>query len=120
TIIIRNNQEFIVIFIFMILNYCHYTFIFLALHMFSDVIVIIDANSRIRISDFFEEHGIDIFQKIKDMNLEGIIAKNKYSKYIQGTRSTDWLKIKNILTQDCLVIGYTRGEGNREGYFGSL
>jgi bifunctional non-homologous end joining protein LigD len=86
----------------------------------SDVIVIIDANSRIRISDFFEEHGIDIFQKIKSMNLEGIVAKNKYSKYIQGTRSTDWLKIKNILTQDCVIIGYTRGEGNREGYFGSL
>jgi len=85
----------------------------------SDVIAIRD-NSRIRLSDFFEEHGIAIFQKIKSLNLEGIIAKNKYSKYLQGTRSTDWLKIKNILTQDCVVIGYTRGEGNREGYFGSL
>ncbi|HEY6885457.1 MAG TPA: non-homologous end-joining DNA ligase [Nitrososphaeraceae archaeon] len=85
----------------------------------SDVIAI-SGNNRIRISDFFEEHGIAIFQKIKSLNLEGIIAKNKYSKYLQGTRSADWLKIKNILTQDCVVIGYTRGEGNREGYFGSL
>lgn len=71
-------------------------------------VIIIDANSRIRISGFFEEHGIDIFQKIKSMNLEGIIAKSKYSKYVQGARSVDWLKIKNILTQDCVVIGYTR------------
>ena len=54
------------------------------------------------------------------MNLEGIIAKNKFSKYLQGTRSRDWLKIKNIRTQDCVVIGYIRGEGNREAYFGSL
>jgi bifunctional non-homologous end joining protein LigD len=83
--------------------------------------VIIQANNnRIRISDFVEEHGIDIFQRIKNINLEGIVAKKKYSKYIQGIRSADWLKIKNIKSQDCVVIGYTRGEGNRQGYFGSL
>jgi bifunctional non-homologous end joining protein LigD len=82
--------------------------------------VIIQTNDRIRISDFVNEHGIDIFQRIKSMNLEGIVAKNKYSKYMQGARSTNWLKIKNIKSQDCVVIGYTRGEGNRRGYFGSL
>jgi len=77
-------------------------------------------NNRIRISDFVDERGIDIFQRIKSMDLEGIIAKNKYSKYIQGARSTNWLKIKDIKSQDCVVIGYTRGEGNRQRYFGSL
>jgi bifunctional non-homologous end joining protein LigD len=77
-------------------------------------------NNKIRISDFVDERGIDIFQRIKSMDLEGIIAKNKYSKYIQGARSTNWLKIKNIKSQDCVVIGYTRGEGNRQRYFGSL
>jgi bifunctional non-homologous end joining protein LigD len=83
--------------------------------------VVIQANNnKIRISDFVEEHGIDIFQRIKNINLEGIVAKKKYSKYIQGIRSADWLKIKNIKSQDCVVIGYTRGEGNRQGYFGSL
>jgi bifunctional non-homologous end joining protein LigD len=82
--------------------------------------VIVQNNNRILISDYIPERGIDIFQRIKSMDLEGIIAKNKYSKYIQGTRSTNWLKIKNIKSQDCVVIGYTRGEGNRQGYFGSL
>jgi bifunctional non-homologous end joining protein LigD len=77
-------------------------------------------NNRIQISDFVDERGIDIFQRIKSMDLEGIIAKNKYGKYIQGARSTNWLKIKNIKSQDCVVIGYTRGEGNRQGYFASL
>jgi bifunctional non-homologous end joining protein LigD len=82
---------------------------------------VIETNSRVRISDYFEgKHGIDIFDAAKRMNLEGIIAKNKFSKYLQGTRSRDWLKIKNIRTQDCVVIGYIRGEGNREAYFGSL
>ena len=54
------------------------------------------------------------------MGLEGLVAKYKSSTYKQGIRSRDWLKIKNIKTQDCVVIGYTRGEGNRENYFGSL
>ncbi|MCJ7637944.1 MAG: hypothetical protein MUO21_10685 [Nitrososphaeraceae archaeon] len=30
------------------------------------------------------------------------------------------VKIKHIKTQDCVIIGYIRGEGNRENYFGSL
>jgi bifunctional non-homologous end joining protein LigD len=75
---------------------------------------------RVRISDYIEQHGVAVFENIKNMNLEGIIAKRKNSKYIQGTRSKDWLKIKNTRTQDCVVIGYTSGEGSREKYFGSL
>jgi bifunctional non-homologous end joining protein LigD len=75
---------------------------------------------RVRISDYIEQQGVAVFENIKKMNLEGIIAKRKNSKYIQGTRSKDWLKIKNTKTQDCVVIGYTSGEGNREKYFGSL
>jgi len=75
---------------------------------------------RVRISDYNEQQGVTVFENIKKMNLEGIIAKRKNSKYIQGTRSKDWLKIKNTRTQDCVVIGYTSGEGNREKYFGSL
>jgi bifunctional non-homologous end joining protein LigD len=81
---------------------------------------VIMSNDRIRISDFIEEKGIEAFEKIKDFNLEGMMAKRKSSRYIQGTRSADWLKIKNIKTKDCIVIGFTKGEGNREGYFGSL
>ena len=56
----------------------------------------------------------------KELNLEGIIAKKKTSLYKEGTRSRDWLKIKNIKTQDCVVIGYTEGLGRRKNVFGSL
>ena len=77
-------------------------------------------NSKIRISHFVEEFGMDVFQTIKRMGLEGIIGKQRNSKYHSGIRTRDWLKIKNIKTQDCLVIGYTMGEGNRKNYFGCL
>jgi bifunctional non-homologous end joining protein LigD len=48
------------------------------------------------------------------------MAKRKSSVYREGVRSRDWLKIKNIKTQDCVVIGYTKGIGNRINLFGSL
>ena len=83
----------------------------------SEVII---ENTRIKNSDFMEEIGKKIFDSTKRMGLEGLIAKHKSSKYVQGIRSREWLKIKHIKTQDCIVIGYTRGEGNRKNYFGSL
>lgn len=77
-------------------------------------------NDKIRLSDFVEEFGTDTFETAKKMNLEGIVAKKKSSKYYSGIRSKEWFKIKNVKTQDCVIIGFTRGEGNRQGYFGSL
>jgi bifunctional non-homologous end joining protein LigD len=82
--------------------------------------VVVNKSKRVQISDFFEEIGKEVFNNVKAMNLEGVVAKNKSSRYLQGNRSGDWLKIKAVRTQDCVVIGYTRGEGNRENYFGSL
>lgn len=86
----------------------------------NDIIRKDKSNKRIKISDFIEGDGNDIFVGIKKMNLEGMVAKHKLGKYHSGSRSKEWLKIKNTKTQDCVVIGYTRGEGSREKYFGSI
>jgi bifunctional non-homologous end joining protein LigD len=82
--------------------------------------VIAEGSKRIRISEYIEEKGKALFKSVIERHLEGIVAKNKHSKYYQGVRSSAWLKIKGILTQDCIVVGYTKGEGNRQDYFGSL
>jgi bifunctional non-homologous end joining protein LigD len=52
--------------------------------------------------------------------LEGIMAKRLGSLYEPGVRSDAWLKVKAIRTCDCVVFGYTRGEGARAGSFGAL
>ncbi len=75
---------------------------------------------RIRISDYIEESGEAVFDNVVSMKLEGVVGKQKNSKYLEGARSPSWVKIKSKVTQDCAIIGYTPGEGNREGYFGSL
>jgi bifunctional non-homologous end joining protein LigD len=81
---------------------------------------ILAAKSRIRISEYVEGQGGQMFEQARSMDLEGIVAKWKHGRYLQGSRSGSWLKIKRIRTQDCVIVGYTPGEGRRESYFGSL
>lgn len=80
----------------------------------------LEVNEYIKISDYIDEKGKEILRSSKELKLEGIVAKFKNSIYREGTRSKDWLKIKNTKTQDCIIIGYTKGEGARVNYFGSL
>lgn len=73
----------------------------------------------LRESDFVEHHGNEFFIQVKRFNLEGMVAKKKDSKYIQGKRSKDWLKIKTQQVQEAVIGGYTEPRGGRVG-FGSL
>jgi bifunctional non-homologous end joining protein LigD len=52
--------------------------------------------------------------------LEGVVAKRRDSAYLPGRRSTDWLKVKNIRTQEVVIGGWKPGEGRRSGGIGSL
>ena len=49
-----------------------------------------------------------------------MVAKRKDSCYEQGLRTGSWLKIKNLKTCDCVIFGYTQGEGSRASTFGAL
>jgi len=51
-------------------------------------------------------HGIKMFEMTGKQNLEGIIAKRLDSKYYQGKKTKDWLKIKNMLDDDFIICGY--------------
>jgi bifunctional non-homologous end joining protein LigD len=51
---------------------------------------------------------------------EGVVAKRRTSTYRPGRRSPDWVKIKNIRTQEVVVGGWRPGQGRREGTIGSL
>lgn len=72
------------------------------------------------ISNPIREHGIQYYEIAVKRDLEGIIAKKLSSTYQPGTRSYDWLKIKRVKSCDCVIFGYTIGEGAREDTFGAL
>jgi ATP-dependent DNA ligase len=72
-----------------------------------------------RVSEVVEE-GAAFFEAVKEMGLEGIMAKQRSGTYLPGKRSDSWLKIKTRQTLECAIIGYTRGRGDREKSFGAL
>jgi len=72
-----------------------------------------------RVSEAVEE-GEELFRAAGTMGLEGIMAKVRTSPYQPGKRSPFWLKIKTRHTADCVIVGYTRGKGNREQAFGAI
>ncbi|MEA5155818.1 non-homologous end-joining DNA ligase [Raineyella sp.] len=48
------------------------------------------------------------------LGLEGIVAKRRRSTYRPGVRSTDWLKIKHLRSQEVVVIGWRPGADGRD------
>lgn len=50
--------------------------------------------------------GIKLFKKIKELSLEGIVAKEKNSTYEINTRTFNWIKIKNIKVSTFIIGGY--------------
>ena len=79
----------------------------------------IKRESPYRVSEVVTE-GAELFKAAVEMGLEGIMAKERNSRYRAGTRSGQWLKIKKRQTMECLIIGYTEGKGDRQGLFGAL
>lgn len=68
-----------------------------------------------------DEDRENVWQAIKVYNGEGMVAKKKTSKWLDNTRSSHWLKIKNwryvtvIVTQYDQVNGYFHGSIYDEG-----
>ena len=79
----------------------------------------IKKDSAYRVSGIVND-GPAFFQAVKEMGLEGIIAKQRNSTYQPSKRGDAWLKIKTRQTIECLIVGYTKGKGDRESSFGAL
>jgi DNA ligase D-like protein (predicted ligase)/DNA ligase D-like protein (predicted 3'-phosphoesterase) len=72
------------------------------------------------VSNYVEGRGEAYYAAATTKGLEGVVAKKLASPYRPGERSREWLKVKKVKTADCVVIGYTRGAGNRVDSFGAL
>lgn len=72
----------------------------------------------IRYSDTFDTDYRNIYASACAMSLEGLIAKRAGSTYV-SKRSTDWVKLKCLLRQEFVIVGYTNPKGSRSG-FGAL
>jgi bifunctional non-homologous end joining protein LigD len=81
---------------------------------------LLDVRDRtIQISGFFDD-GQALLQAATEQGLEGVMAKRPASRYAEGRRTRDWLKVKTHGRQEFVVCGWTKGQGRRAGSFGAL
>ncbi len=64
--------------------------------------------------------GDDLWARVTELDLEGMVAKQAGSPYRPGVRSADWRKVAHLHTVRAVVAGFTPGEGGRSHTFGAL
>jgi bifunctional non-homologous end joining protein LigD len=81
---------------------------------------IVEQDHRLQVITHVEGGGKAFVEVARELGLEGVVAKRTGSKYQPGRRSPEWRKIKLTNTQDCVILGWTPGQGGRSGTFGAL
>jgi bifunctional non-homologous end joining protein LigD len=79
---------------------------------------LLTGSERVLYSKHVETAGKALYDLAVEKGLEGIIGKRRDSLYLEK-RTRDWVKIKSLKTQDCVICGYTEPRGARSG-FGAL
>jgi bifunctional non-homologous end joining protein LigD len=69
---------------------------------------------RVQFASHIDGDGKAFFEVAKERNLEGIMAKERHSRYEPGRRVDTWLKIKVRPEQELVVGGYIPGEGSHK------
>jgi bifunctional non-homologous end joining protein LigD len=76
-------------------------------------------SDHIKYCDHVTAKGKAFFASVVELGLEGVMAKRADSTYASGERTNDWLKVKNLQTEEAVIAGYTQGRGGRK-YLGAL
>jgi bifunctional non-homologous end joining protein LigD len=78
-----------------------------------------EGSKVIRIGPEVAGGGADFFRQVCKLGLEGAVSKRIDSRYVEGKRTRDWLKVKCLQRQEMVIGGYTEPQGARKG-FGAL
>src|SRR5204863_7198544 len=81
--------------------------------------LVADRSPLIRFSASIKAGSTRVMNEMRRRGLEGLIAKQKDSKYEAGRRSGAWAKFKWTNEQEFVIGGYTRPQGSRS-HFGAL
>src|SRR5205823_13968896 len=55
----------------------------------------VPANSRLRYVDHVERPGTALFERVCELDLEGVVAKHKHAPYVTEREQSTWFKILN-------------------------
>ena len=71
------------------------------------------ADPHVVLSQGVLHDGINFFDAVAQMGLEGVMAKRLDGAYLLGQRSTSWLKVKIAHAADFEIVGYVQREGEK-------
>jgi bifunctional non-homologous end joining protein LigD len=74
--------------------------------------LVLRPNARVQYAAHVETEGVAFFEAVKAQRLEGMVAKQRRSRYEPGRRSNAWLKVKARPEQELVIGGWTPGEGS--------
>lgn len=75
--------------------------------------------AQVQYCEHIPEQGIAFYERLRAMQLEGMVAKKSDSVYRQNYRSQEWLKVKFTNTEETIICGFTEPRGSRHK-FGAL
>ena len=81
---------------------------------------VVEQDDRLQLTAYVEGEGTSLVEAARHQALEGVVAKRKGSPYVPGRRTDAWRKIKIRDTQDCVILGFTPGQGGRGSTFGAV
>ncbi|MFK0403896.1 non-homologous end-joining DNA ligase [Microbacterium sp. NPDC090225] len=81
--------------------------------------LVADLDAPVQVPPVFDDVD-DALAASDDFGLEGIVVKDRDSRYRAGTRSPSWLKLKHTRMQEAVIVGIRPGKGDRERTLGSL
>jgi bifunctional non-homologous end joining protein LigD len=73
---------------------------------------VLPANMVFRLSEQFKD-GEKLFQRMQEVDMEGIVTKRKDSKYTPGKKGVSWYKIQTEIRGEYVIGGYTESDSNR-------
>lgn len=82
---------------------------------------LIAGHDLLRFSESFDD-GQELYKRVLELNLEGVVAKKRDSPYLQGDRSYNWLKIPTRKRQEFIIGAWAesdRGRSFRSLLFGA-
>jgi bifunctional non-homologous end joining protein LigD len=81
---------------------------------------VVEQDERLSVVAHVGGEGKAFVDAARKLGLEGVVAKKMGSRYHPARRVPEWRKIKLTNTQDCVILGWTPGQGSRGTSFGAL
>ena len=72
------------------------------------------------VPSFFNLSPNDAFRRFVSQGFEGAMIKDTASPYSQGKRSSAWLKVKAVDSEDCPIVSVHEGKGRLAGTMGHV